>query len=191
NTLSFLLTTVYDIKLDAVSLMFIPACLLAAAVGALSGKIGKYLTSKQCIYLAMSLITISILMGAIFVDSSITVFVISLILFSCSFALLYAPLIDTSIKNVPVEKSGTALGFYNLCINIAMSAGFTYSAVLIDKKDLQFGFLSFTTDNAAALNYGSIIFIVAVIALFAIGLFWALVGRKKDNTILNQGKRAA
>ncbi|MEH7180214.1 MFS transporter [Neobacillus vireti] len=191
NTLSFLLTTVYDIKLDSVSLMFIPACLLAATVGAFSGKIGQYLSSKQCIYLAMSLITISILMGAIFVDSSITVFVISLILFSCSFALLYAPLIDTSIKKVSVEKSGTALGFYNLCINIAMSAGFTYSAFLIDKKDLQFGFLSFTTDNATALNYSSIILIIGAIALASIILFWVLVGRKSDNKILDQGKRAA
>jgi MFS transporter, DHA2 family, metal-tetracycline-proton antiporter len=190
NTLSFLLTTLYDIKLDTVSLMFIPACLLAAFVGALSGKIGKYLSSKQSVYLAISLIIISILMGALFVDSSITVFVISLIVFSCSFALLYAPLIDTSIKYVPTEKSGTALGFYNLCINIAMSAGFTYSAFLIDKKNLQFGFLSFTTDNPIALNYSTIIFIIAVIAVLSIVLFWLLVGRKVDtNTI--QGKKAA
>lgn len=190
NTLSFLLTTLYDIKLDTVSLMFIPACLLAAFVGAMSGKIGKYLTSKQSVYLAISLIIISILMGAFFVDTSIAVFVISLILFSCSFALLYAPLIDTSIKNVPTEKSGTALGFYNLCINIAMSAGFTYSAFLIDKKDLQFSFLSFTTDDATALNYSTIIIIIAAIALLAIILFWLLVGRKIDqNTI--QTKKAA
>ncbi|AZU64362.1 MFS transporter [Neobacillus mesonae] len=191
NTLSFLLTTVYKIKLDTVSLMFIPACLLAALVGAFSGKIGKYLSSKQCVYLAMSLITISILMGTFFVDTSIALFVISLILFSCSFALLYAPLIDTSIKKVPTEKAGAALGFYNLCINIAMSAGFTYSSFLIDKKDLQFGFLKFTTANSVALNYGSIILIIAGIALLAIILFWLLVGRKLDNKTLNQGKRAA
>ncbi|GHH99495.1 MFS transporter [Neobacillus kokaensis] len=189
NTLSFLLTTLYDIKLDTVSLMFIPACLLAAFVGALSGKIGKYLSSKQGVYLAISLIIISILMGAFFVDTSITVFVISLILFSCSFALLYAPLIDTSIKNVPTEKSGTALGFYNLCINIAMSAGFTYSAFLIDKKDLQFSFLRFVTKDATALNYSSIIMIIAAIAVLAIVLFWALVGRKLENN--NQRKNAA
>lgn len=190
NTLSFLLTTVYDIKLDTVSLMFIPACLLAALVGALSGKIGKYLSSKQCVYLAMGLITVSILMGTFFVDTSIALFVVSLILFSCSFALLYAPLIDTSLKNVPVEKSGTALGFYNLCINIAMSAGFTYSAFLIDKKNLQFGFLKFTSDNAVAVNYSSIILIIAAIALFSIILFWLLVDRRVEkNTI--QRKNAA
>lgn len=47
---------------------------------------------------------------------------------------MYAPLIDIGLKLVPVENAGTALGFYNLCINIAMSVGFTYSAYFIDKK---------------------------------------------------------
>lgn len=187
NTFSFLLTTVYDIQLDTVSLMFIPACLLAATVGALSGKIGKYLSSKQCIYLAISMIIISMLLGSLLIEQSIFVFVLSLILFSCSFALLYAPMVDTSIKNVPTEKAGTALGFYNLCINIAMSTGFTYSAFLIDKKDMQFGFLRFVTDNPVALNYSSIVFVIVMIAVVAIVLFWLLVGRKLDNRKLAEG----
>ena len=181
NTFSFLLTTVYDINLDTVSLLFIPACLSAAFVGALSGKIGKYLSSKQCVYLAISLIIVSMLLGVFFIGQSILIFAISLVLFSCSFALLYAPLIDTSIKNVPTEKSGAALGFYNLCINIAMSTGFTYSAFLIDMKDLRFGFLSFVTDDQVALNYSSILMIIVAIAVVAIVLFWLLVGRKLEN----------
>lgn len=181
NTLSFLLTSVYDIHLDKVSLLFIPACLLAACVGALSGKIGKFLDSKECVYLAISLIIISLLLGVFFIKMSIAVFVVSLILFSCSFALLYAPLIDIAIKKVPTEKSGTALGFYNLCINIAMSVGFTYSALLIDKKDLQFGFLRFVTEEGTALNYSSIVAVLAVIAVLAIVLFWILLGRKSES----------
>ncbi|MFC5465765.1 MFS transporter [Lederbergia graminis] len=180
NTFPFLLTTVYDIHLDTVSLMFIPACLVAAFVGAMSGKIGQYLTSKQAVYLAICLIIISLLLGGLFIEKSIAVFVISLILFSISFALLYAPLIDTSLRKVPTEKTGAALGFYNLCISIAMSTGFAYSAFLIDKKDLQFGFLSFVSNDATALNYSSILIIIAAIALVAIILFWFLVGRKLD-----------
>lgn len=186
NTLSFLLTSVYEINLDTVSLMFIPACILAASVGALSGKIGKYLNSKQCVSLAIGLILISLLLGAFFIKVSIAVFVVSLILFSCSYALLYAPLIDIAIKKVPTEKSGTALGFYNLCISIAMSVGFTYSALLIDKKDLQFGFLRFVTEEATALNYSSIVIVLAAIAVLAFILFWVLLGRKSEsNTQVN------
>lgn len=191
NTFPFLLTTVHDIQLDTVSLLFIPACLLAAIVGGLSGKIGKYLSSKQAVYLAICLIISSLLLGVLFVDKSIYVFMVSLILFSISFALLYAPLIDTSLKNVPTEKSGTALGFYNLCINIAMSTGFAYSAFMIDQKGMQFKFLSFVTDNPVALNYSSILFVIIGIALLAIILFWFLVGRKLDDNKVTLNKEKA
>lgn len=188
STLPFLLTSIYDVNLDTVSLLFIPACIIAAIVGALSGKIGDYLTSKQAVYLAITLIIISLLLGGIFIDTSFAAFIVSLILFSCSFALFYAPLIDTAMMNVPVDKAGAALGFYNLCISIAMSTGFAYSAFLIDKKDLQFSFLSFVSDKSTSLNYSSILFIIAVIALLAIVIFWSLVGRKIDDSQLNKAK---
>lgn len=181
NTLSFLLTSVYEIHLDTVSLLFIPACLLAATVGALSGKIAKRLNSQQCVYTAIGLIIISLLLGVFFVKTSLAVFVVSLILFSCSYALLYAPLIDISIRKVPSDKSGTALGFYNLCISIAMSVGFTYSALFIDMEDLKFGFLRFVTDDPTALKYSSILVILTVIAVVAIVAFWFLVARKLED----------
>ncbi|WP_249923455.1 hypothetical protein [Paenibacillus odorifer] len=59
-----------------------------------------------------------------------------------------------------------------------MSVGFTYSALLIDKKDLQFGFLRFVTEEPTALNYSSIVVILAAIAGVAIILFGILLGRK-------------
>ncbi|MEA1012700.1 MFS transporter [Bacillus cereus] len=191
NTLSFLMTDIYHIKLDAISLMFIPASLSAALIGALSGKIGKFLSSKQCIYLGVSFILVSLLLGVFFIDKSIAVFVVSLILLSSSFGLIYAPMIETSIKNIPDEKKGTAIGFYNLvAVGIGFTVGFSYSSILIDKKDLQFGFLSFVTDDPTALNYSSILIIFAAIALLALFLFWLLVGRKLDNTI-NKRKEVA
>ncbi|WP_045516301.1 MFS transporter [Neobacillus niacini] len=184
NTLSFLMKNIYHIKLDTISLMFIPASLSAALIGALSGKIGKFLSSKQCIYLGVSFILVSLLLGVFFIDKSIAVFVVSLILLSSSFGLIYAPMIETSIKNIPDEKKGTAIGFYNLvAVCIGFTTGFSYSSILIDKKDLQFGFLSFVTDDPTALNYSSILNIFAAIALLALFLFWLLVGRKLDTTI--------
>lgn len=185
NTLSFLVTTIYPVKLDTVSLMFIPACLLAALIGALSGKIGKFLSSKQCIFLAGCCIIISLLLGAFFIDGSIAVFVISLMLFTSSYGLLYAPIIETSIKNVPEEKKGVAMGFYNLVVmSIGLSTGFIYSSVLIDNKNLQFGFMSFLTGDPTALHFSSILIIFVAIALVGIFLFWLLVGRKMDKDII-------
>ncbi|WP_142332478.1 MFS transporter, partial [Bacillus cereus] len=100
-----------------------------------------YLSSKQSVSLAVCCIIISLLLGAFFIDKSIAVFVISLMLFSSSYGLLYAPIMHTGIKSVPEEKKGVAMGFYNLVVfGIAISSGFIYSSFLIDKKDLQFSF---------------------------------------------------
>ncbi len=33
------------------------------------------------------------------------------------FALMYAPLVNTALQNIPAAKSGIAIGFYNLTIN--------------------------------------------------------------------------
>ncbi|MGX2958515.1 MFS transporter [Peribacillus sp. JNUCC 23] len=118
-------------------------------------------------------------------------------------AVVYSSLSDSiSIRNLLVLGIvlicvGSLLGYithtnYWLIVvsRIIQSAGFSYSAFLIDKKDLQFGFLSFVTDDPIALNYSSIIIIIVAIALLAIILFWLLVGRKLDiNT--NTSKRAA
>lgn len=191
NTLSFLVTTIYPVKLDTVSLMFIPACLLAAFIGAVSGKIAKILSSKQCIFMAGCCIIISLLLGAFFIDGSIAVFVISLMLFTSSYGLLYAPVIDTSMKTVPDEKKGVAMGFYQLVVmGIGLSTGFIYSSVLIDNKNLQFGFMSFVTDNPIALHFSSILMIFVAIALVGVFLFWLLVGRKMDKDILSTRENA-
>ena len=48
SSFSFLLTEVYKVNLDTISLMFIPACISAAIVGALSGKFSKYFS--MCIF---------------------------------------------------------------------------------------------------------------------------------------------
>ena len=147
STFSFLLTDIYKVQLDVVSLMFIPASLGAALVGALSGKIAKHFSSKQCIYTAVTLIVLSVWSSILFIGNPIVCFAGALIVFSASYALMYAPLVDTSLKKVPVENAGTALGFYNLCINVAMSVGFTYSAFLIDKQDFALAVKSTATES--------------------------------------------
>lgn len=47
----FLLENIYGLKLDTISLLLIPAYVLSATVGALSGKIAQFLGSKQSIIL--------------------------------------------------------------------------------------------------------------------------------------------
>ena len=56
SSFSFLLTEVYKVNLDTISLMFIPACISAAIVCSLSGKFSKYF-SRKIIYLTLFQLT--------------------------------------------------------------------------------------------------------------------------------------
>ncbi|MGM0214489.1 MFS transporter [Enterococcus sp. AZ109] len=174
NAFSFFMVDVYHIGLDSVSAMFIPACLAAALVGSLSGKISEKLSSEQCIYVAMGLIIVNILGSALFMGQSILIFIISLVLTSCSFAMLYAPMIHMSLLKVGEEHKGTALGFYNLCINVAMSVGFTYSSFFIDNQKLQVPFIAGGTEA----HYSAVLMIIAFIAFLSLAVFVVFARRQ-------------
>jgi DHA2 family metal-tetracycline-proton antiporter-like MFS transporter len=176
----FLIEKIYGLKLDTVSLLLIPAYIAATTVGALSGKIAKVLGNKQCITIAMSLIIVSLLLGGFFVKTSVVVFVISMILFSSSFAFMYAPLLDSCICTIEKEKTGTAIGFYNLTINIAMSIGVAYTAAMMDHPAMRKNFLGIIS-NADVSVYSNILFVLGLITLFSLSLYWGLVGRKETN----------
>ncbi|CAG9612966.1 Riboflavin transporter RibZ [Bacillus rhizoplanae] len=173
----FLLEKIYGLQLDTISLLLIPGYIAAAIVGALSGKIAKVLGSKQCITIAMSSIIVSLLLGGFFINTSVVVFVISMILFSSSFAFMYAPLLDSCICTIEKEKTGTAIGFYNLTLNVAMSIGIAYTAAMMDHSAMRQSFFGITS-NLDASMFSNILFILVLITLFSLSLYWVLVGRK-------------
>ncbi|WP_340008092.1 MFS transporter [Paenibacillus sp. FSL K6-0276] len=169
----FLLGNIFNMRLDTISLLLIPSFVLAATVGALSGKVAKKLGSKQCIMIAMSGITVSLLVGAFFIESSVML-IISMILFACSYAFMYAPLIDSYVGTVGKEKSGTAIGFYNLIMGVGASIGIAYTAVMMDKPSLQ---LLPNINNPVASVYSTILVVLSLVTLFSLFLYWVLVGR--------------
>ena len=173
----FLVGSVYGMKLDTISLLFIPAYVLATIIGAMSGKIAKVLGNKQSITLALLLIAGSLLVGGLFIDTSVWVFVISMILFSGSFALMYAPMLDTMIGTISKEHSGAALGFYNLVLNIAASIGIAYTAAMMDSKLLQQNVVGAAREGSISL-YSNVLFILTFIAVIALVVYWLLVARK-------------
>ncbi|MGG3891188.1 MFS transporter [Metabacillus fastidiosus] len=156
----FLLEKVYGLGLDTISLLLIPGYITAVIIGAFSGKIAKVLNNRQAIPLAMILIAISLFVPGLFLESSVIVFVFSMMLFSGSFALMYAPMLNACISTIPPEKSGTAIGFYNLVLNVAASIGIAYTAAMID-----------------SVQFSYILFILAIVAIVALLIFWFLVGR--------------
>src|SRR5699024_467889 len=62
----FIMESIFDIRLDIVSLLLIPAYVLSAIVGASSGTIAKYLNSRQAISLSILLIGVSVLAAGLF-----------------------------------------------------------------------------------------------------------------------------
>ena len=101
---------IYHLQLDTTSLLLVPGYIVAVIVGALSGKIGEYLNSKQAIITAIILIALSLILPA-FVGNHISIFVISMIFFAGSFALMYAPLLNEAIKTIDLNMTGVAIGF--------------------------------------------------------------------------------
>jgi MFS transporter, DHA2 family, metal-tetracycline-proton antiporter len=72
-------------------------------------------------------------------------------------------MLDACISTTPREKSGTAVGFYNLVLNVAASIGIAYTAAMID-----------------SLQFNQILFILALVSVIALSLFWLLVRRWKN-----------
>ncbi|MFD3450463.1 MFS transporter, partial [Microbacteriaceae bacterium 4G12] len=172
----FLLEKIYGLKLDTISLLLIPGYIAATTVGALSGRIAKVMGSKQCITLAMSSMIISLLLGGFFIQTSVIVFVISMVLFSSSFAFMYAPLLESCICTIDKEKTGTAIGFYNLTLNVAMSIGIAYTAAMMDHSAIRKSFIGISSPDAAM--FSNVLFILVLIVLCSLALYWVLVGRK-------------
>jgi len=72
-------------------------------------------------------------------------------------------LVNTALSNIPPIKSGIAIGFYNLIINIAIPLGIAYSAKLQDLELTWFSGLSLS-DTAAGQVYSSVLWVLALIA---------------------------
>ncbi|TQS71869.1 MFS transporter [Ornithinibacillus gellani] len=172
----FVMESIFHIRLDIVSLLLIPAYVLSAIVGAFSGSIAKYLSSKQAISTAIVLIGASVLLAGLAMGSYAWIFVISMIVFSSSFALMYAPMIDAAIRTIPTEKTGTAVGFYNLILNVAASVGIAYTAALMDNAALNKTIFSYI-QGAQQTIYSNTLFVLTIIALVSLLLYWTFSRR--------------
>ncbi|SUM66931.1 Permease [Staphylococcus saccharolyticus] len=165
-TFPFIMQQIYHFKLDTTSLLLIPGYLVAVVIGALSGKIGHFLSSKQAIITAIVLIAFSLLLSSLTVGTHVSIFVISMILFAGSFALMYAPLLNETIRTIDTKLTGVAIGFYNLIINVAVSVGIAVAAVLIDHKSL-----NLPGHHSVATHFGVILMILGIMSILGLILF--------------------
>lgn len=168
-TFPFIMKQIYHFKLDTTSLLLIPGYLVAVFIGAFSGKIGKYLSSKQAIIVSIIVIIFSLLFPSLTIGKHVSIFVISMILFSGSFALMYAPLLNETIRTIDTNRTGVAIGFYNLIINISISLGIAVAATLIDCKPL-----NFPGQHSVESHFSIVLVIFSIISIAALILFTIL-----------------
>lgn len=128
----FVLSELHNWSLDQASLLFAPGYAVGAIVGALSGVYAKALSTRATVILGLVQVIVAFILGAVFIDSSAWILAASIILLSSGFATMYAPLVNTALRDIPAEKSGIAIGFYNLTINIAIPVGIAYVAALME-----------------------------------------------------------
>jgi DHA2 family metal-tetracycline-proton antiporter-like MFS transporter len=164
----FIIEGIYGWKLSNVALLLVPGYTAAVIVGAMSGKIAARLSSRRAIVIAMTMIAAALAIPAFLVGGWVGTFAISMVLFGSGFALMYAPLLSTAIRDVPKAKGGIAIGFYNLIINMAVPIGIAFSAKL---RNLGLSLTSFTGQSAKEASYGSVLLILAVITVFALLLY--------------------
>jgi DHA2 family metal-tetracycline-proton antiporter-like MFS transporter len=164
----FIIEGIYGWKLSSVALLLVPGYTAAVIVGALSGKIAARLSSRRAIVVAMTMIAVALAMPAFLIGGWVGTFAISMVLFGSGFALMYAPLLSTAIRDVPKTKGGIAIGFYNLIINMAIPIGIAFAAKL---RNLGLSLTSFAGQSPEEASYGSVLLILAIMTMLALLLY--------------------
>ncbi|MBO3142203.1 MFS transporter [Dermatophilus congolensis] len=181
--LPFAAKSLHGLGQDQASLLMVPGYVCAVLVGIFSGQIGRFLSSRVTIFTALGMIFSSLVLGAVLIEVSLPVLVVSIVLFASGFALMYAPLVNTSLQKIPAAKSGIAIGFYNLTINIAIPLGIAYTAKLQDVAPTWFGALSLSRSHEGQV-YSTITWVLALVALSGMVIYFlcdrVLVARDKS-----------
>ena len=96
-------------------------------------------------------------------------------MFSVGFGLLYAPLMSSALLLMPAAKSGVAVGFYNLVINVAAPIGVAYTATLMSSKPTWFSGLSVGTTPEGDY-FATILWLLVGITLLGLVAYRVLFG---------------
>lgn len=184
--LPYMVDELYGINLDGAAYILAPGYLCAVIVGVMSGKIAKFLSSRQAIVAAISIIIVALLIPAVLPGAGVATVIVSMILFPSGFALMYAPLVATALQNIPAAKSGVAIGFYNLTINIAVPVGIALTAMLVDSRPAFFSALSIAQSEAEGVS-ATIAWLLALMAVVGL-LVYVISDRLINDTAENREK---
>ncbi|MDO4918733.1 MFS transporter [Kocuria sp.] len=171
----FAIHGVHGMAMDRVSLLTVPGYVLGASTAAMSGVVSRRLDSKQAVTLALCLLAAALAVAGIFVNVSVVALVVAMAMFSVGFGLLYAPLMSSALLLMPAAKSGVAVGFYNLVINVASPIGVAYTATLMSGRPTWFSALS-VGSTPEGDYFSTILWFLVVITLLGLVAYRVLFG---------------
>lgn len=176
----FAIHGVHGMAMDKVSLLTIPGYVLGASTAAMSGAVSRRLDSKQAVTLALCLLALALAVAGVFINVSVVAMVVAMAMFSVGFGLLYAPLMSSALLLMPAAKSGVAVGFYNLVINVASPIGVAYTAMLMSSKPTWFAGLS-VGGSAEGDYFSTILWFLVGITLVGLVVYRVLFGLIERN----------
>ena len=169
----FMAQGMYDLALDKVSLLLLPTYAASILMGANSGRIVEKLGSFRTLLLAIFCAVCSSLIAAFCVDKGVVMIGIAAILYTGSFAFMYAPFMKLVTGTVEMNQLGVGIGFFNLMTGIGPSLFIAITGKLLTMTSLakDVGLV-----EAKGALFSNILLIYA--ALLAVSILVFLVNKK-------------
>lgn len=165
---------VYGMTSSQISLMLLPALILATISGTCSGRIAKAIGREHAILAGGTLMGLGMLGSALCLGFGPVAVAVAMCLFYGGMAMLYSPTVDTVLGTLTHEQSGRGVGLNDLAMQGAGSIGIAVFGGPIVTQPFASGSLIGAT--GAAANASNLLLIYAAIMVF--GVVWFLVFRK-------------
>ncbi|PJM73488.1 hypothetical protein CS006_05490 [Bifidobacterium primatium] len=169
---------VYGMTSAQVSLVLLPALIIATISGTSSGAIVGRLGRRTTITLGASLMFLGSLSAALCVLAGPVALTACIALFYGGMAMLYSPTVDTVLGTLPAEQSGRGVGMNDLAMQGAGSIGIAIFGTPIATNSLAGGnpVTNLIGASGAASNYTNLLLVYA--AVMAVSIIWFRVNSR-------------
>lgn len=169
---------IYGMSATQVSLLLLPALILATVTGTLSGRIVGILGRFRSILTAGTLMGLGLLTSGLYLyltagSSNSWPLAVTISVYYIGMAMTYSPVVDTVLATLPPEQSGRGVGMNDLAMQGSGAIGIAiFGSSLSASAVTQTATQSIPAANA---HFGKLLFIYAAVMVF--GVAWLVIHR--------------
>lgn len=167
-------TEVFHMTSSHVSIMLLPALIIATITGVLSGNVVAALGKHRAILLGSSMMCCGLLASALLLRCGPVAIAIAMVFVYAGIATLYSPTVDTVLGTLKLEETGRGVGMNDLAMQGSGAIGIALFGGPIANKPFASNVI--LGDQGAAANTSTLFLIYAAIVLF--GIIWMYWHRK-------------